>query len=196
MRVASFARACLRAALPLAMLAVVPVLAAPAAVLDGVTLSDSEQAGGVTLRLNGIGLRTYSVFGIHIYVAGLYLEQPSHDGEAVLASDSTKLLVIRFVHDVDTDNARKAWIEGFDGNCTAPCRLPEAEVKRFLDAVPAFRRGDSSALMFTHGTVQITLNGRLMGSVTDPVFARTILATFIGRSPPTDRLKRELLNLQ
>ena len=29
------------------------------------------------MRLNGIGLRTYSILGIPIYVAGLYLERRS-----------------------------------------------------------------------------------------------------------------------
>ena len=63
----------------------------------------------------------------------------------------------------------------------------------FLDAVPAFRRGDGSILLFTHGTAQISVNGQMLGTVTDPIFARVILATFIGHAPPTDRVKRELL---
>lgn len=167
--------------------------AASAAELDGVAMPNVRQAGGVTLRLNGMGLRTYSVFRIHIYVAGLYLEQPSSDADAILRSDQTKLLEVRFVHDVDVEDARKAWIEGFDGNCIAPCHLPENEVARFLAAVPAFRRGDGSVLLFTHGTVQVSIDGQMIGTVTDPLFARIILATFIGRAPPTDRLKRELL---
>ena len=166
---------------------------AAAAELDGVAMPNVRPAAGVTLRLNGMGMRTYSVFRIHIYVAGLYLEQPSSDGEAILNSDQTKLLEVRFVHDVDVEQARKAWIDGFAGNCTAPCHLPEGEVAHFLDAVPAFRRGDGSILLFTHGTAQISVNGQMLGTVTDPIFARVILATFIGHAPPTDRVKRELL---
>jgi hypothetical protein len=143
-----------------------------------------------------MGLRTYSVFRIHIYVAALYLERPSSDADAILRSDQTKLLEVRFVHDVDEASARKAWTDGFDGNCTAPCHLPPGEVSRFLDAVPAFRRGDGSTLLFEHGTVRISVDGRLLGTVTDPIFAQVILATFIGSVPPTDRLKRDLLGLR
>ncbi len=166
---------------------------ASAAELDGVALPDTRQVGGVTLRLNGIALRTYSVFRIHIYVAALYLEQPSSDGEAILRSGQTKLLEIRFVHDVDQANARKAWVDGFADNCKPPCHLPDQEVTRFLDSVPAFRRGDGSTLVFSHGTVAITMDGQVLGTIADPAFARAILATFIGDAPPTDRLKRELL---
>lgn len=38
------------------------------------------------------------------------------------------------------------------------------------------------------------MNGHTLGTITDPVFSRAVLATFIGPEPPTARLKRELLN--
>ena len=46
-------------------------LTAQAAELDGVQLPDTLQVDGKTLHLNGFGLRTYSILGIHIYVADL-----------------------------------------------------------------------------------------------------------------------------
>ena len=62
-----------------------------------------------------------------------------------------------------------------------------------LAAVPAVHRGDQSSLLFTSKGVDVTLNGRPMGKVTDPHFATAMLATFIGPVPPTAKLKRELL---
>jgi Chalcone isomerase-like len=38
------------------------------------------------MRLNGIGLRTFSVLGIRIYVAGLYLERRNSDTDTILHS--------------------------------------------------------------------------------------------------------------
>ena len=52
---------------------------AAAAALDGVSLPDNVTVGGEQLTLNGIGLRTYSILGIRIDVAGLYLRQRSSD---------------------------------------------------------------------------------------------------------------------
>ena len=80
------------------------VLSGPpsAAQLAGVTLPDEVTLGGTVLRLNGIAFRTYSWLRIHIYVAGLYLEHPSHDAKAILDSQEKKLLAMQFVHDVDT----------------------------------------------------------------------------------------------
>jgi len=166
---------------------------ASAAQLDGVTLPDAVALDGTELHLNGIALRTYSWVGIHIYVAGLYLQHPSQDAEAILDSPETKLLAVRFVHDVSVTAARDAWREGFEKNCRAPCHLAPRDVERFLAAIPVMRAGDRSTLTFTREGLQITMNGHTMATITDPVFSRAVLATFIGPEPPTPRLKHELL---
>ena len=181
-------RSLILAALVLASLSV-----ARAAELDGVSLPDTQLADGKQLRLNGIGLRTYSVFHIHIYVAGLYLEHPSDDAAAILRSTETKLLDIRFVHDVSAEQARTAWQNGFQNNCVPPCQLDPHAVKEFLAAVRPIAKGDEATLLFTASGVEVRTNGELMGRITDVPFAELILATFLGPAPATPRLKRELL---
>jgi hypothetical protein len=181
----------------LAGIALVPCSVACAATLDGVTLPDVRVMDGTRLQLNGIGLRTYSVFGIHIYVAGLYLERHSDDSDSILHSAQRKLLDIRFLRDVDVTDARKAWQDGFDNNCRLPaCYLDPRDVERFLAAVPPIHQGDETMLFFTSRGVDVTFNGRSLGNITDRHFAETLLATFIGPVPPTPRLKRELLGGQ
>jgi hypothetical protein len=168
---------------------------ARAAELDGIEMPASSQAAGRALRLNGMGLRAYSVFGIPIYVAGLYLEAPTSDADAILRSDGAKLLVIRFLHHVTADQARIAWTEGFQRNCRPPCHLRDDDLRLFMSGMPDFRRDDESTLLFTGRSVEIALNGRPLGSISDGEFARAVLATFIGPSPPTEPLKRGLLGL-
>src|SRR5271165_7036093 len=80
-----------------------------AAQLDGVSFPDTTFVGNTKLVLNGVGLRTYSVLAINVYVVGLYLEQPSHDANAILASGGDKVLLLHFVHDVGVDKIRDAW---------------------------------------------------------------------------------------
>ncbi|MEJ1975324.1 MAG: chalcone isomerase family protein [Acetobacteraceae bacterium] len=169
---------------------------AQAADLAGVSMPEAQHLDGIDFRLNGIGLRTYSILGIHIYVAGFYLEHPSRDAEAVLHSPQAKLLVIHFVHNVDLAGARKAWQEGFEQNCDAPCPVPQAEIDRFLAAVTPMQAGQDSTLLFTQSGLRITIDGHAIGTVPDPDFSRLILATFIGREPPTPRLKRQLLGME
>jgi hypothetical protein len=169
--------------------------AANAAQMDGVSMPDHQTIYGTELRLNGIGLRTYSIFGIHIYVAALYLEQRTDNSSSIISSRGLKLLVIRFLHDVTAEEARKAWQEGFEQNCQLPCYLDPHDVQRFLADVPPVHRSDVTALLFTPKGVEITHAGRLVGRIDDPHFAEIILSTFIGPVPPTPRLKRELLGL-
>ena len=56
------------------------------------------------------------------------------------------------------------------------------------------RAGDSSTLAFTQEGLQITMNGHVLGTISNPVFSRAVLATFLGPKPATPRVKRELLN--
>ena len=183
----------LRAAAIAAALAVAGLAPAEARDLDGVSLPDSLEVGGAKLVLNGIGVRTFSIFNIHIYVAGLYLEHPMRDGEAILNSPGVKALEMRFIHDADADNVRKAWAEGFESNCVAPCHLPADAVAQFLANARGVRKGDTSRIVFTRDYASIAVNDEVLGKVTDPQFIRTILATFIGPVPPTEGLKRGLL---
>ena len=55
-----------------------------AADLEGVSMPDARVVDSIEMRLNGIGLRTYSALGIRIYVAGLYLEGRSGVPNAII----------------------------------------------------------------------------------------------------------------
>ena len=79
-----------------AAVVVVTLSVAHGADLEGVSMPDARMVDGIQMRLNGMGLRTYSVLGIRIYVAGLYLERRSGDPNTILHSQQRKLLDIRF----------------------------------------------------------------------------------------------------
>ena len=180
------------------ILAAVTLVAASASAadLDGVAMPDTRMVNGTLMRLNGMGLRTFSVLGIRIYIAGLYLERRNDNPDAILHSPEMKFLDIRFLRDVDAEDARKAWQESFEQNCKAPCYLDPVDEQRFLAEVPSVHKGDQSTLLFTSKGVHVTLNRRPMGDIPDPHFAELMLTTFIGPVPPTPRLKRELLGFR
>ena len=60
------------------------------AALAGATMPDTLKSGEMTLKLNGLGLRKKAM--IKVYVAGLYLELPSKDAQAILAADQGKAI--------------------------------------------------------------------------------------------------------
>ena len=167
--------------------------AARAAELDGVLLPDVQTVEGKTLHLNGYGLRSLPVLGIHLYVVGLYLEHTSSDPDAILLSPETKLLTVTFEHDVSAERARAAWRKGLENNCVAPCQLDPGDVAQFLAGVPAMHSGDTFNLRFAGHTAVIAVNGRPLGNVDKPMLADAILATFLGPKPASPPLRRALL---
>ncbi len=173
--------------------AIAAISVARAAELNGISMPDTQLVDGEKLLLNGIGLRTYSVFRIRIYVAGLYLQQRSDDPQTILHSKGAKLLQIHFLRNVTAGEARTAWRNGFENNCQPPCHLSSDDVRQFLAAVPAVHEGDESRLVFTSRGVDVWIDGHLLGRIADPHFAEVILSTFIGPVPPTQQLKRQLL---
>jgi hypothetical protein len=166
---------------------------AGAAELDGVIMPDTQDVGGYHLVLNGLGLRTYSILRVHVYVAGLYLERRSADPNAILSSSQPKLLRFVFVRDVDAEDARTSWREALDRNCPAPCRLPADSVARFLAAIPSVHNGDTNTLLFTVRGVEFFINGRSVGQIANPDFKHVILSTFIGPRPTSTEVKEGLL---
>lgn len=176
--------------------AIVAMPVARAAELDGVRMPNTQLVNGQTLLLNGIGLRTYSIFRIRIYVAGLYLEQRSDDPQVILSSKGTKLLQVHFLRNVSAAEARASWQTGFENNCRPPCYVSANDVRQFLAAIPAFHQGDESRLLFTARGVDVRINGHLLGRIADPHFATVMLSTFIGPVPPTPELKRQLLGIR
>jgi hypothetical protein len=180
------------ALLIVALLAPVPCMAGTEE-LDGVKLPDTAQVDGKILHLNGIGLRTYSILGIHIYVVGLYLEHPNTDAQAIMQSPETKLLKIRFVRNVGADAARNAWRKGLLNNCRAPCQLDPDDLAHFLALVPAMHAGQRYSILFTGLGAKLSADGAPLGTIDKPQFAAAMLATFLGPMPASPMLKAELL---
>lgn len=166
---------------------------ARAAQLAGVNLPDTETVSGQTLRLNGIGLRTYSLMHVHVYVAGLYLPQPMDNADAILDSSSPKILRMHFVHDVSLDKVQEAWRTGLNDNCIAPCTLDQSKVDQFLSHLSPVKAGEEVTFVFNDQGFDAYENGAPIGHMNDPQFARLVLAVFIGPKVETPDLKRELL---
>lgn len=173
---------------------VMPIrLAAQAVELDGVQVPDTYEVGGKTLHLNGYGVRTYSILGIHIYTATLYLEHLSTDADEIIQSPETKLLMVRFEHAVSAEASRNAWRTALENNCVAPCQLDPEDVEKFISQVPAMQIGEYFHLLFSRNGATVSANGEQIGVISRRQFANAVLATFLGPHPASPTLRRELL---
>ena len=160
----------------------------------GVTMPDSIVVANQRLMLNGMGLREATWLDIDVYVAGLYVQHPTSNAEALIRNDEVKQLVMQFVRDVGHDDIVKAWHEGFKGNAT----VPVAKLKPYIDRLdawtPSFKDGDTLTFTYVPGDgISVDLNGVRKGVIKDADFARSLFAIFLGPKPPTKALKRGLL---
>jgi hypothetical protein len=99
-------------------------LPAEARRVAGVDVPETLESGGVTLVLNGAGIRTRLFFDV--YVAGLFLKQGSADAAAIIESDEPMAIKLWIVTGlISNDRMQKSIEEGFqkstDGN-TGPIR--------------------------------------------------------------------------
>ena len=179
----------------LALLAFLLAALGAAVTIEGVPFGDTVSLAGKTLRLNGAGVRVYSalVVKVNVYAAGLYLETPSRDAAAILASPEVKLGHVAYLYDVSRNDVVRAWRDSFEKSCTAPCRPPAAAIEKFLALAPGAETGHSIGYVIAPGFVELIREGTPAGRVEDADFPRLLLATFIGQHPPTEELKRALL---
>jgi hypothetical protein len=176
----------------LALLAVT-ISRASAAEISGVKLPDQVTVAGKSLKLNGAGLRQATILKVNVYAAGLYLEKPSGDGEAIANSDQAKSIDMVFMRDVSAKQMADAFGEGFEKNCVAGC----AELKPFIGKLQALmkdlKKGDTMAFHFSSDGVDVMIRGQKMGSVGDKAFSRQLIRCWIGKNPPNSGLKEGLL---
>ena len=165
--------------------------AALARELEGATLADTLKVGEKTLKLNGLDLRKKAMF--KVYVGGLYLESPSKDAGAILASDQAKAIRLHFLRDLTKGQLVEAFQEGFDANAKDKAAQKVA-FDKMLALVPDVKEG--STLMFTYlpgkGTTLHAADKEL-GVFEGKGFADAVFSIWLGPKPPSEDLKKGML---
>ena len=160
--------------------------------LAGVKLADTIKVDGHSLTLNGVGLRKKFIFDV--YVAGLYVEKPSHSGESILKADSPRLVRMVMRRDLDAKSIKEAIREGFEKN--AGDKLPELKdrLAKFLAVIPAVKSNDVLSLTYIpgQGTTVEAKSGQ-KETVEGKDFADALFSVFIGKHPVDDGMKNGLL---
>lgn len=150
--------------------------------LAGVTLADSVMVAGEKLVLNGMALRSRSIF--KVYVAGLYLPQQSSDAPAVLAADTYRRLVMHWVRNVDKDTICEAWNDGLAANTPNPSDELRADFVTLCSFMSASKTGDQYVFTYVPGegtTVEVA--GAKKGTIAGKAFADALFAAWIGAKP-------------
>lgn len=160
----------------------------------GVSFPDQMQADGAALKLNGLGLRQATILKIDVYVAALYVAQPSKDADAILGAKAPWELALHFVRDVGRSDLTKAWDEGFENNAKGQVPALKDRIETFKGMMADMKVGERIVMTAKPGAgVQVAVKGAAKGAVAGDDFARALLAIWLGPRPPNADLKTGLL---
>jgi chalcone isomerase-like protein len=178
--------------LAVVMFMVVSMFNLHAASLAGVTLPDTEQVGGKTLVLNGLGLR--SEYMVKVYVAGLYLEQKSSDPGAIIKADAPNRIVMQFLHSASKSQMTSAFTESFNDNTPDAMKTMKPDIDRFLGALDSLNVGDQMVFTYVPGTgTTVAINGKDRLTIAGSAFNPVLLSVWLGPKPPTAAVKKGML---
>jgi len=175
-------------ALLLTLLALAP---AQARKLAGVEMPDTAVVDGVTLKLNGMGLRAATALRIKAYVGGLYLEQPTHDAAIVIDSKQPKRVTMKFLRDIDRERLTGGWAESLR---KVGGKTLEPSIAEFTSLIPDVKTGDTMSFTWRPGTgLEVAMDGKVRGTVSGDEFARGLFTVWFGPDPGDANLKSGML---
>ncbi|MGC1954684.1 MAG: chalcone isomerase family protein [Gammaproteobacteria bacterium] len=161
---------------------------------EGVSFPEQAQAAGTTLKLNGLGLRQATFMKVNVYVAALYVAQPSGDANAILESTAPKEIMLHFVRDVSRSDLNKGWDEGFEKNAKDELPALKERVEAFKGLMADMKTGQQLSFLHKPGEgVQVDVDGTVKGTIEGDDFARALFSVWLGSSPPNPELKAGLL---
>ncbi len=185
-------RATLFALAAAALAAAAPARPAAARELVGVTMPETLSVGEKTLKLNGLGLRKKAIF--KVYVGGLYLETPSKDAAAILASDQSKAVRMTFLRDVSKSQLKDAFVDGFEANAKEKAASQKAAIEKLYALIPDMKETQTLSFSYVPGAgTTVSLGEKALGLIEGREFAEALFALWLGPKPPSEDLKKGML---
>ena len=147
-----------------------------------------------TLLLNGTAYRKVSAFKVKVWLSALYLETLSKNSDDILNSKTIKAIELYPLYEITAGDSVKGWQLAFDDNCETNCTELKPEIQKFLASVTDFKKKDFYRYEFSENGVEHFINNKLIFKSNNSNFAKLLLATWIGKKPPTEEVKKGLLS--
>lgn len=165
--------------------------------LAGVKVESRTRVEGHELALNGAGIR--SRFMIKVYVAALYVANPSNNAAGILGQPGAKRMMLTLLRDVSADKLLDAMQEGLKKNLSADELVSigqqNEQLAAIFRAVGEGKKGDRIVLDWvpSQGTI-IRINGVARGQpISGETFYRSLLKIWLGDHPAQEDLRDDLL---
>lgn len=164
-----------------------------AASLAGVTFPDQIKIENQELVLNGLGLRTATIFSFKVYVGALYLKKKNTRPEEFLNNEEIKYLEMRFVRDVAAHKIRDGWVTGFN-NAVKNVAPIQKEIDEFNALMADMKEGDKMTMIFKKDEVIFTDKTGKKSTIKGKDFSQGLLSIWF-INPSDKGLSKGLLGI-
>lgn len=157
-----------------------------------------ERKEGETLyELKATGATSRSFFVVKVYSVAHYmanspLELHENPFDGVLDSKGPKQLTMRWLRPLELSKIQDTYYETFDKAFTEDQKDAfRSDIEKFIASYDRdVRKGDEHVLYWTNaGDLQIWYDGKLMGEIHNPAFARLVWSLWFGPKSVVDRSK-------
>ncbi len=185
-----------------ALLMIGTALAAPLAAQDStatlneVTMPRRVTVQGHDLVLNGMALR--KKFIIKVYVAGLYLPEPSTNAEQILASDAPRRMVLQFLYHPSAKQMCGAWNESLEDNTPNASVELKQQFVTLCGYMEDIKKGEQFVFTYLPGSgTTVEVRGKVKGTIMGKEFADALFKSWIGPKPgPGEDFKKKVLGIR
>ena len=157
-------------------------------------LPDAIQVGEVKLALNGAGARTKYL--MQMYVAGLYLTEPSSESASIIAADAPMAIRLEITSGLVTEEKLvESLNEGFENATGGRSDRLRKEINLFRKCLAGkIVRDDVIDLVYVpaHG-LTVAKNGKKQGLVQGLAFKKALFGIWLSDNPADKELKRAML---
>lgn len=160
----------------------------------GVTLPNSENFQGKTLKLNGAGVR--EKLWIDLYAGGLYLTNKSSDAVAISSADEAMAIKLHIVSKlISSDKMIDAVNEGFENSMDGNTGPLETKIEKFRSFfMDEIKKNDVFDLVYIPGKGTVVYkNDQTLGTVEGLDFKKGLFGIWLSKKPADDDLKEAML---
>lgn len=163
--------------------------------IQGVTVPPQVQVAGNSLRLNGAGLRTFSLLmvPIRIYVAAFYTPAALRSTEAVMASAGPMQFDFTFLRSVGQSDVTKAWTSQFAQSVSYTYPGYARDRDAFIAMFGPLSSGGVEQVRFVGTNTVVYDQGAKKGTIPGRDFQKSFLSLWFGSNPVAPDLKAALL---
>ena len=149
----------------------------------------------VDLLLNGVGLR--KMFFVSVFYGGLYLENPSQNGDGIIASSETKAMTLELLRNIPRKRLVDEWDREYQRLCGTQCNKLRHFHEKFTSYARDFKKGERMTVVFLKDRVDfITGTDEVYDPIPSGAYGKIMLRSSIGREPASQGFKKGALGLK